>query len=80
MEKFVDVQLNINVSFASMTMDQYKRLESFFNRMSDDLPINNEELIKFLSLDKRPIKTASIKSPRYNTDELIGNAEINLIC
>lgn len=78
--EFVDLKLTINVSFATMTMDQYKRLESFFNRMPDDSPINNEELIKFLSLDKRPLAVTSIQRPTNIPNELISNAEINLIC
>lgn len=78
--EFVDLKLTINVSFATMTMDQYKRLESFFSRMPDDSPINNEELIKFLALDKRPLAVTSIQKPKINPNELISNAEINLIC
>lgn len=77
---FVDLKVTINVTFAPMTIQQYNQLESFFNRMPDDSPVSNEELIKFLSLDKRPLAVTSIQRPKPDPNELVSNAEINLIC
>nr|WP_294922166.1 hypothetical protein [uncultured Flavobacterium sp.] len=76
--ELVELKLNISVTYAPMTKDQYKKIEQFFYNAINDLKINNEELIDFLAIDKRPFAVSSISQNKPN--ENFESCEINLIC
>lgn len=77
--QLIDLKFSIEVSFSSMTKEQYKEFVRFFEeKILETKPIEAKEVISRLDLDKRPFFVSSISSPRLS-DELISNAEVTLI-
>jgi len=81
--EFIDLKLTIEVSFATMTREQYLQFSEFFKReFGQEKPIDNQKLIDYLALDKRPFRVASIENPilKGDLEDNIKNAEIEIIC
>lgn len=79
--KFIDVKLTIDVSFGTMTEDQYKDFIKFFKEnFGKNEPIDNKKVIDYLSLDKRPFHISSYGLQDDEENENIKNSEINIVC
>ncbi|MGV9003974.1 hypothetical protein [Flavobacterium sp.] len=78
---FIDLDFTINVSFGTMTREQYDEFISFFGDRFFDNKIDNKKLIELLSLDKRTISLSRIAHPSVDeVNQNISNASIELIC
>ena len=78
---FVDLKVNINVDFGTMTREQANEFISFFmDHLLNSKQVTNEDIFNKLDLDKRPFYVTTISQPKKENDNLIQNAEINFVC
>lgn len=79
--EFVDVKVTIDVSFGIMTEGQYNEFVEFFKRsFNQNKQIENNQIIDFLALDKRPFFVSEISGALNDDDHEIKIAKIELKC